>query len=442
MLQQAFDVINMLWKSYAEMMKANPVIGGAMTLYGMGVATYLFKDIPMRVFGYVKGQFMVGVRINNNDNLFNCITFWLEEQERVFRCKNFAAKLNYGTDKHTVAISVGYGNHIFFYKRRIFYLSRVEKDVNNTTDTKESLYITTYGWSPESIRRFLQDVVPQPAAGVTTHIHQYDTYWSRSAEKKKRDLSSVVLTADNEKKVRNHISQYLTSKEWYKEHKIPWRTGIILEGPPGTGKSTLSLALCGEFDCNLYIANLSLMSDEKLIEMFKDLPPKAIILIEDIDSYSIATSRKKTRMAKKEEKSLRGTRVGDAPKSEAPQPDDPKDFSFGSLSGLLNAIDGICSTEDRILIATTNHLEKLDPALIRPGRFELILKIDNLDDETVKKMFAKFYPKFVLPKDFKVKEGISPATFQTMAIGNKNDPQILLDFCNDVGNRPTQEATT
>ena len=431
MLQQAFDIINMLWKSYAEMMKANPVIGGAMTLYGMGVATYLFKDLPSRIFSYIKGQFMVGVRINNNDNLFNCITYWLEEQERVFRCKNFAAKLNYGTDKHTVAISVGYGNHIFFYKRRIFYLSRVEKDVNNTTDTKESLYITTYGWSPESIRRFLQDVVPQPAVGVTTHIHQYENYWQCSANKKKRDLSSVVLTAENEKKVRNHISQYLTSKEWYKEHKIPWRTGIILEGPPGTGKSTLSLALCGEFDCNLYIVNLSLMSDEKLIEMFKYLPPKAIILIEDIDSYSIATSRKKSRLTKKKEdsKPVRGAKPSS---TEDAAPDDPKDFSFGSLSGLLNAIDGICSTEDRILIATTNHLDKLDPALIRPGRFELILKIDNLDDETAKKMFAKFYPKFVLPKNFKMKEGISPATFQTMTIGNKNEPEVLLELCSDV----------
>jgi chaperone BCS1 len=173
------------------------------------------------------------------------------------------------------------------------------------------------------------------------------------------------------------------------------------------------------------------MSDEKLIEMFKYLPPKAIILIEDIDSYSIATSRKKSRLTKKKEdsKPVRGAKPSS---TEDAAPDDPKDFSFGSLSGLLNAIDGICSTEDRILIATTNHLDKLDPALIRPGRFELILKIDNLDDETAKKMFAKFYPKFVLPKNFKMKEGISPATFQTMTIGNKNEPEVLLELCSDV----------
>jgi chaperone BCS1 len=438
MVHELLGTAEGLWKSYAEMMKANPVVGGAMTLYGMGIATYFFKDIPMRVLGYVKGQFMVGVRINNNDNLFNAITYWLEEQERVFRCKNFAAKLNYGTDKHTVAISVGYGNHIFFYKRRIFYLSRIEKDVNNTTDTKESLYITTYGWSPESIRRFLQDVIPQPVGDQNTHVHDFTNYWQRSAEKAKRNLSSVVLTDSNEKKLRDHITQYLGDKAWYRQHKIPWRTGIALEGPPGTGKTTLALALCGEFNSHLFIANLSLMSDDKLLEMFKQLPPKAIILIEDIDSYSVATSRKRRMIKKKNnQKSLSGA-TPSAPDSDDEQPDS-KDFSFGSLSGLLNAIDGICSTEDRILIATTNHIERLDPALIREGRFELILKIDYLDDETGRKMFAKFYPDFKMPKDFKMRPEISPAKFQTMAMGNKSDPQMLFDFCNEFKRLP--EAT-
>jgi chaperone BCS1 len=326
---------------------------------------------------------------------------------------------------------VGYGNHIFFYKRRIFYLSRIEKDVNNTTDTKESLYITTYGWSPESIRRFLQDVIPQPVGDQNTHIHAFDDYWRRSTEKGVRNLSTVVLTDSNEKKLRDHITQYLDDKAWYRKHKIPWRTGIVLEGPPGTGKTTISLALCGEFNSHLFIANLALTSDERLLEMFKSLPPRAIILIEDIDSYSVATSRSKKMIAKKDDKkSLRGTKVSDAPAYDDERPD-ASDFSFGSLSGLLNAIDGICSTEDRILIATTNHVEKLDPALIREGRFELILKIDYLDDETARKMFAKFYPDFKMPANFKMRSEISPAKFQTMAMGNKSDPQFIFDFCNE-----------
>lgn len=420
------EKLNSLWTTYNEMLKSNPVIAGAITLYGMGVITYLFRDIPFRIFFYIKSQFVVSVVVQNHDLIFNHLTEWLEKGNRLFRCKSFVAKMIHGIRKNTVAVSVGYGNHIFFYKRRLFYLSRIEKDANATTEVKESIIVNTYGWSPNSIRDMLQSVVPQPSTGAT-EIYEFDrNYWSRRVEKNKRRLDSVVLTDENESKIKTHIRQYLEDKEWYRKHNIPWRTGIILEGPPGTGKSSTALALCGEFDCNLYIANLSLVNDNTLMNMFSMLPSKAVILIEDIDSYTIATSRKKVSAEKKEKDKPTGL-----PKAQYDAaPSAMEDFmNFGSLSGLLNAIDGICSSEDRILIATTNHLERLDPALIREGRFELILKIDFLNDETGRKMFSKFYPEFKLPKNFKMKEGISPAKFQTLAMGHKKEPQFVLDYC-------------
>lgn len=428
LVTNGLSIANNLWKMYAEMMKGNPVIGGAFTLYGMGVFTYVFKSIPSRIIAYIKYQFTVGVAIHNNDMLFNYACDWLEKGNKVFRCKSFTAMMLQGRAKNSVLISVGNGNHIFFHKGRPFWLSRIEKEAQNTTDRKESLFVSTIGWKPDSIRDFLQEVIPQPKAESDTAIFTFaDSYWYSSTSKTRRKLDSVVLTDVNEKLIRDHITQYNNSQEWYRQHRIPWRTGIILEGPPGTGKSTLSLALAGEFDCSLFMANLSGMSDDRLMKMFKGLPPKSIMLIEDIDSYGIAKSRKKVKAKVAGDDAVTGSKKPEAA-------DDDKDEGeklFGSLSGLLNAIDGICSTEDRILIATTNHLEKLDPALIRPGRFELILKIDNLNDETARKMFKKFYPNFKVPGSFKIREGVSPVQFQTLAIGNKSNPQVLLDFCDD-----------
>lgn len=435
MIAQLLAAAKQGWEMYSEMMKANPFMASALTLYVTGLFTYVFRTVPGRIWSYWVNQFTVSVAIHNNDNLFQCVTDWLEEGGKVFRCKNFAAKILYGTKQNAVTISIGYGNHIFFHKRRIFYLSRVEKEVNNTTDRKESLFVSTYGWSPNSIREFLQDVVPQPEKDGDTAICFFsDSYWYKTTHKPKRDLSTVILTDENEKRLKEHIHQYMKGKEWYKKHRIPWRTGIILEGPPGTGKSTLSLALCGEFDCNLYIANLNLMGEDKLMAMFKSLPPKSIMLVEDIDAYQIAKTREKSG----KDKAVKGAKgKATISKDVAATPDNnPLDgvmdmLGGANLSGLLNAIDGICSTEDRILIATTNHLEKLDPALIRPGRFELILKIDNLNDETARKMFKKFYPEFKLPDNFKMKENVSPVTFQTEAIGSKNNPQKLLEMYNE-----------
>ena len=79
---------------------------------------------------------------------------------------------------------------------------------------------------------------------------------------------------------------------------------------------------------------------------------------------------------------------------EAAKSNDKRNMQQGSkltFSGLLNAIDGVASQEGCILIMTTNHLEKLDPAFVRPGRVDVMKEIRNASQEQLKKMFLRFY---------------------------------------------------
>lgn len=62
-----------------------------------------------------------------------------------------------------------------------------------------------------------------------------------------------------------------------------------------------------------------------------------------------------------------------------------------TFSGFLNALDGVASGEERIVFLTTNHVEKLDPALIRPGRVDLSVLIDDAHPEQALRLFEKFY---------------------------------------------------
>lgn len=62
-----------------------------------------------------------------------------------------------------------------------------------------------------------------------------------------------------------------------------------------------------------------------------------------------------------------------------------------TFSGFLNALDGVASGEERIIFMTTNHVEKLDPALIRPGRVDLSEKIDDATPEQATTLFDRFY---------------------------------------------------
>jgi len=63
-----------------------------------------------------------------------------------------------------------------------------------------------------------------------------------------------------------------------------------------------------------------------------------------------------------------------------------------TFSGLLNAIDGVTSTEGRIVFMTTNYVDRLDPALIRPGRVDLMQFIGHSSESQCIQMFRRFYP--------------------------------------------------
>ena len=62
-----------------------------------------------------------------------------------------------------------------------------------------------------------------------------------------------------------------------------------------------------------------------------------------------------------------------------------------TFSGFLNALDGVASGEERIIFMTTNHVDRLDPALIRPGRVDLSLLIDDASPAQAKELFTRFY---------------------------------------------------
>lgn len=153
---------------------------------------------------------------------------------------------------------------------------------------------------------------------------------------------------------------------------IPYRRGYLLYGAPGSGKSSFITALAGSLDLSICLLNLSErgLTDGKLTYLLSNLPDASILLLEDIDA-AFPASRSRSH-AKMED-------AGDG-------------FVPGvTFSGLLNALDGVASSESRIVFMTTNHAERLDPALVRPGRVDLSLELGDADEHQVRLMFQKFY---------------------------------------------------
>ncbi|KKZ60646.1 hypothetical protein EMCG_04692 [[Emmonsia] crescens] len=143
---------------------------------------------------------------------------------------------------------------------------------------------------------------------------------------------------------------------------------IAIVGAPGTGKSSFSLSVARRFELDIYVLNLSSIDDSRLNSLFSQLPPHCVILLEDIDAAST------TRTEDSETTENAGQAVGNV-----------------SLSALLNALDGVSSQEGRLLIMTTNHIERLDDALIRPGRVNRQVLFQLADKKMASRLFCTVF---------------------------------------------------
>lgn len=157
-------------------------------------------------------------------------------------------------------------------------------------------------------------------------------------------------------------------------------------GAPGCGKSSTIQSIAGELGLDVYIVTLSRsgLDDNALYELIGRLPKRCIALMEDIDA---AFKQGITRELPLPQKNEEG---GDYPE----RPESPF-LDMGprgvTLSGLLNALDGIGAQEGRILFATTNNHAALDPALIRPGRMDVHIEFKLASKLQARELFKCFY---------------------------------------------------
>lgn len=181
--------------------------------------------------------------------------------------------------------------------------------------------------------------------------------------RRKRPLSSVILESGVKEAIIDDLKDFLGAEAWYQQRGIPYRRGYLLEGPPGGGKSSLVQALASELGYSICVLSLSegWLTDDRFAFLLTTLPPKSILLLEDIDATGPSRAA--------------GESSGKL-----------------SFSGLLNALDGVTSAEERIIFMTTNHVERLDPALIRPGRVDYCQHIGWADATQAARMFSNFFP--------------------------------------------------
>ncbi|KAF1809588.1 mitochondrial chaperone BCS1 [Eremomyces bilateralis CBS 781.70] len=348
-----------------------------------GFLVFLYKRGYQDISNWVQKSFSSTVHVSCNSEVHEMVLAWVSNQPFAKDSRSFLVNIDLkkgygpganGSVKKPLQYAPWNGELRFWYKNYPLVYRRMEKKGDLFRD-REEVSISCLGWSSRILKDLLEECRQRyldDLQGQTLIFEVRSGRWEQSKARCIRQISTVLHEDKEKEALLSDISSFLDpdTREWYTKRGIPYRRGYLLYGPPGTGKSSLSLSIAGHFDLDIYILNLASVDDRTLNMLFAQLPQHCVILLEDVDVASQSRSQDK--------------------ETEHPNPMSSLSEKQGkevTLSGLLNALDGVGSQEGRVLIMTTNYIERLDDALIRPGRVDWKIQFRLADKDIICQLF-------------------------------------------------------
>lgn len=297
--------------------------------------------------------------------------------------------------------SISPGNYVIKYKNKMVYVH-----VSSDTSNAGHLYLTTtmkaLSFDKEFFNNFMKESNEHFLKKRLVYTGKIDRdrelYWRIVGRVSQISFKDAIISSENQKNFESAFSRFKNPTQREIDLKIPQRFVVLISGPPGFGKTTMVKAVAHEYNMHIVSTSVTLLDDSSLINIGENLEDESCLVLEDIDAMTSTHDR--------------GIATGDEDETKS------KPKHTVSLSAFLNFLDGVSTPEGLVVIMTTNHPEKLDPALIRSERVHLHLKFGP-DLEVYSRFIQRFYPDASVVEitsfaEYCMSRAISTATLQSV----------------------------
>ena len=218
--------------------------------------------------------------------------------------------------------------------------------------------------------------------------------WDKLSVIQKRPMETVFINKKDD--VLSDINKFMISENIYIKNGIKYKRNYLFHGPPGTGKTSFITAIASKYNLDIFMVNFGGgITDSSFIKIISRIPEKSLLVLEDIDSLFSNDLENKTNV---------------------------------SFSTILNTLDGFACKNRLITIMTTNHINKLNGALIRPGRIDYIFELTYANRDQMYEMYSSYFPDkdifSTLYETIKSKK-ISTAAFHKFLFDNRDTSNIM-----------------
>lgn len=372
-----------LFTWFGQQLQTNQFFSAAaMATFAAGAFAY-FKGVPIWLYNRFLTHTTYTAVVQQDDELYDYMVEWTRtvypHRKRKVQyvskpvADNGMGYLLKGSDNNTkkILIELPLQDYFFTFANNRLLKITFDREKFEIADhaAGDPYYrtITIQGFfAKRAIDKLLRDVHKEysdkhhsPSIYAVNH-HQY---YSNIGYVQGKTLDNIYMPNDIKSKIDEDVRNWIDSKPDYIRKGIPYKRGHCYYGLPGTGKTTMAKAISLKYNLGIYNLNLnSITSESQLTYILSEIPPYSILLIEDIDCYFDGRTPIKK--------------------------DSPVSFS-----ALLNLLDGINSPNSVLVIITTNDINKLDPALIRPGRIDLVQELLPVTEKEISEYMSMFYNK-------------------------------------------------